>query len=155
MHEFDEYGIASHHSYKMKQLQKVSDKESFAWIEQLREFQKANISPNDYLKRLGTDFVQDRIFAFTPKGDVIDLPVGATVIDFAYAVHSYVGEHANGGRINGKYVALKTPLQNEDIVEIVTNSRSKPTDKWIEQCVTSNALANIRRSIKKQYDAND
>ena len=152
MHEFDEYGIASHHSYKMKQFQKGLGDESFAWVEQLREFQKANISPNDYLKRLGTDIIQDRIFVFTPKGDVIDLPVGATILDFAYAVHSQVGDHASGGRVNDKFVALKTPLQSEDIVEIVTNSKSHPSDKWVEQCVTSLALGHIRRYIKKQHD---
>jgi len=149
MHEFDEYGIASHHSYKMDQFHSGNYQESFAWVAQLRELQKADLSPSDYLKRLSTDFVQDRIFLFTPKGDVIDLPVGATILDFAYAVHTQVGEHASGGRINGKYMALKTPLNNEDIVEIVTNSKAHTTDKWIEQCVTSDALSRIRRYNKK------
>lgn len=151
MHEFDEYGIASHHGYKMDQLHSGNYEESFAWINQLREFQKDDIPPSDYLKMLGTDFVHDRIFVFTPKGDVIDLPAGATVLDFAYAIHSEVGEHASGGRINGKYMALKTPLQNEDIVEIVTNSKARPTDKWLEQCVTTDAQSRIRHYIKKVH----
>lgn len=149
MHEFNEYGVASHHSYKNSLLQKGADKESFAWIQQLREFQNANLSPSDYLKRLKTDFFQDRIFVFTPKGDVIDLPSGATVLDFAYTVHTQIGEHASGGKINGKYVALKTPLSSEDVVEIVTNPKSKPSDKWLEMSITSNAIARIRRFVKR------
>lgn len=152
MHEFNEFGVASHHSYKNSQLQKGTDKESFAWIEQLRQFQDADLTTSDYLKRLRTDFFQDRIFVFTPKGDVIDLPAGATILDFAYAVHTQVGEHASGGKINGKFMALKTPLVSEQIVEIVTSSRAHPSDKWLEMCVTSNALGRIRRYNKKQHE---
>lgn len=152
MHEFDEYGIASHHVYKAQQFGNGDIDESFAWMKQLRELQNADLSPSEYLSRLKTDFIQDRIFVFTPKGDVIDLPIGATIIDFAYAIHSHLGDHASGGRINGKYVALKTELTNEDIVEIVTNSKVHPTDKWLDQCVTSYALSRIRRHIKKQHE---
>jgi len=152
MHEFNEFGVASHHSYKNAHLQKGTDKESFAWIEQLREFQNADLTSSDYLKRLRTDFFQDRIFVFTPKGDVIDLPAQATILDFAYAVHTQVGEHASGGKINGKFMALKTPLVSEQIVEIVTSPRAHPSDKWLEMCITSNALGRIRRFNKKQHD---
>lgn len=152
MHEFNEFGVASHHSYKNSHLQKGTDKESFAWIEQLREFQSAELTSSDYLKRLRTDFFQDRIFAFTPKGDVIDLPAGATILDFAYAVHTQIGSHASGGKINGKFMALKTPLVSEQIVEIITSPRAKPSDKWLEMCITSNALNKIRRQNKKQHD---
>lgn len=152
MHEFDEYGIASHHSYKMGQLQTGNYQESFAWINQLREFQKAEVSPNDYLKRMELDFIHDRLFVFTPKGDVIDLPTGATVLDFAYAIHTSVGEHAIGGRINDKYVGLKSELSNEDIVEIVTSPKAHPTDKWLEQCVTSSALSKIRAYVNRSRE---
>lgn len=148
MHDFNEFGIASHHNYKNSSNGGGAG-ESFAWIQQLRLFQNADVSPSDYLKRLRTDFFQDRIFVFTPKGDVIDLPIGATVLDFAYAVHTQVGEHASGGKINGKYMALKSPLKSEDIVEIVTNPKAHPTDKWLEYCVTSNAIGRIRRYVKK------
>ncbi len=152
MHEFNEYGVASHHNYKNNALQRGIHKETFAWIEQLREFQNAEISPTDYLKRLRTDFFQDRIFVFTPKGDVIDLPFGATILDFAYAVHTQVGEHANGGKINGKYMALKSILHSEDIVEIDTNAKSHPSDKWLEMCITSDAQVRIRRYLKRQRE---
>lgn len=151
MHEYNEYGIASHHSYKSSD-NKGTTKESFAWIEQLRDFQSADISPGDYLKRLRTDFFQDRIFVFTPKGDVIDLPAGATLLDFAYAVHTKIGETASGGTINGKYAALKTPLNNEDIVEIITNGKAHPSEKWLEQAETSNALTRIRRYLRQRRD---
>ena len=148
MHEFNEYGVASHHYYKSGTNAKKDPQESFAWIEQLREFQNADVSPHIYLKRLRTDFFQDRIFVFTPKGDVIDLPVGATILDFAYAVHTEIGSHAAGGKINGKFVALKSVLHSEDIVEITTNSKSRPSDKWLELCVTSTAQGRIRKFLK-------
>lgn len=154
MHEFNEFGVASHHNYK-NSANGGSAGESFAWIQQLRLFQNADISPSDYLKRLRTDFFQDRIFVFTPKGDVIDLPIGATILDFAYAVHTEIGMHASGGKINGKYMALKTPLKSEDIVELVTNPKAHPTDKWLEYCVTSNAISRIRHYIKKTKSVYD
>jgi GTP pyrophosphokinase len=149
MHEFNEYGVASHHSYKNSSLQKGVYKETFAWIEQLREFQNVDLSNSDYLKRLRTDFFQDRIFVYTPKGDVIDLPFGATILDFAYAVHSEIGDHASGGKINGKYMALKSQLHSEDIVEIEKNVKSHPSDKWLEMCITSTAQGRIKRYLKK------
>lgn len=149
MHEFNEFGIASHHSYKNEVLAEKT--ESFAWIEQLRTFQDTDLPPSDYLKRLASDFFQDRIFVFTPKGDVIDLPNGATILDFAYAVHGEIGSHAGGGRINSKFVALKTKLNNEDIVEIITNPKTNPTDKWLDMCITSNAISRIRQYINKHH----
>ena len=152
MHEFNEYGVASHHTYKNPNLQKGSEKESFAWIEQLREFQDYQLKSNDYLKRLRSDFFQDRIFVFTPKGDVIDLPVGATILDFAYAVHTQIGSHANGGKINGKFMALKTVLASEQIVEIVVNPKAHPSDKWLEMCVTDKAQSKIKSYNKKSHN---
>ncbi len=120
MHEFNEYGIASHHSYKNRSLQRGINKETY------------------------------RIYEFTPKGDVIDLPEGSTIIDFAYAVHSEIGSHAIGGKINGKYMALKSTLQSGDIVEIDTSPKAKPSDKWLEMSITSYAQNRIRKSVKKR-----
>jgi GTP pyrophosphokinase len=150
MHEFNEYGLASHHNYKNFSAQKGSAKESFAWIEQLRELQKSDLTTSDYYTQLKTDLFQDRIFVFTPKGDVVDLPAEATILDFAFAVHTKIGEHAGGGRINGKFMALKTPLKSEQIVEIITNSKARPSDKWLEMCITNTALSNIRKSLKRR-----
>lgn len=149
MHEFNEYGVASHHSYKNPMIQQGTEKESFAWIEQLREFQNDELKSSDYLKRLRTDFFQDRIFVFTPKGDVIDLPAGATILDFAYAVHTQIGSHASGGKIDGKFMALKTVLVSEQIVEIVVSPKAHPSDKWLEMCVTEKAQSRIRSYNKK------
>jgi guanosine-3',5'-bis(diphosphate) 3'-pyrophosphohydrolase len=152
MHEFDEYGIASHHAYKNTQLHGDVTNKDFAWIEQLKDLQQADLAPSEYLKRISADFTQDRIFVLTPKGDVIDLPIGATVIDFAFAIHSDIGEHASGGRVNGKYVSLKTVLPSEAIVEIVTSPKTHPSDKWLEHCVTNAAQSKIRRFINKQLE---
>lgn len=149
MHEFNEYGVASHHSYKNIRLQKGVNKETFAWIEQLKDFQGAKVSTSDYLKKLRTDFFNDRIFAFTPKGDVIDLPFGATALDFAYAVHSQIGDRARGAKINGKHVALKTKLHSEDIVEIDVSNKSQPSDKWLEWSVTNTSQSKIKRYLRK------
>jgi RelA/SpoT family (p)ppGpp synthetase len=151
MHEFNEYGLASHHIYKNSQSPTGQEKESFAWIEQLRELQRSDLDTNDYYTSLKTDFFQDRIFVFTPKGDVVDLPNRATILDFAYAVHTEIGEHAGGGRINGKFMALKTQLKNEQIVEIIANSKAHPSDKWLEMCITNTAQNNIRKYIKSKY----
>ena len=154
MHDFAENGIsASHHVYKNVQFgnHEVGD---FAWIKQLEDLQSVELSPNDYLKRIKADFTQDRIFTFTPKGDVIDLPVGATIIDFAYSIHSDIGDHTSGGRINGKYMALKTALPSEAIVEIVTNPKSHPSEKWLDMCVTESAHSKIHRYINKQRENN-
>jgi len=148
MHQFDEYGLASHHNYKHIDTQKGTDKESFAWIEQLRELQNSNLTASEYYSQLKTDFFEDRIFVFTPKGDVVDLPVRASILDFAYAVHTEIGERASGGRINGKFMALKTQLKSEQIVEIVTNKKAHPSDKWLGMCITNNALSNIRKYLK-------
>ena len=153
MHEFNEYGLASHHNYKNSTIQRGSDKESFAWIEQLRELQKSNLASYDYYSSLKTDLFQDRIFVFTPKGDVVDLPVGATILDFAYAVHTKIGDHAGGGRINGKFMALKTQLKSEQIVEIITNPKARPSNKWLNMCITNTALSHIRKYIKIQREA--
>lgn len=149
MHEFNEYGVASHHSYKNANLQKGAYKETFAWIEQLKDFQNAKVSPSDYLKRLRTDFFSDRIFVFTPQGDVIDLPLGATALDFAYAVHSDIGDKARGAKVNGKHVALKTKLFSEDIVEIDVNKKSQPSDKWLEWSTTNTSQSKIKRYLRR------
>lgn len=147
MHDFNELGIASHHSYKQKNTQ--SGSETFHWIDQLRDMQSLELSQSEYLKRLKTDFFQDRIFALTPKGDVIDLPAGATVLDFAFAVHSEIGKHTSGGKINGKFVGIKSVLSSEDIVEIVTDKKAKPSSKWLESCITNQAQSKIRGYLKK------
>ncbi len=95
------------------------------------------------------DFFSHRIFVFTPEGDVVDLPIGASPIDFAYAIHSDIGSHVSGARLNKKLVGLDTKLHNGDIVEIITNKKNSPTQKWLEYAKTSLARRKIRAILSK------
>ncbi|MBI2482395.1 MAG: bifunctional (p)ppGpp synthetase/guanosine-3',5'-bis(diphosphate) 3'-pyrophosphohydrolase [Candidatus Vogelbacteria bacterium] len=151
MHEKAEYGVASHLIYdehgKTKKTRLTDPK--LAWLNKLLEWQKHPHQSEDYLAILKTDFFEDRIFVFTPKGDVIELPVGATPLDFAYAIHSEIGDHANGATVNGKFVALMTPLKTDDIVLIETKKSSKPSVKWLEHVKTGMARKHIKSYIQK------
>jgi RelA/SpoT family (p)ppGpp synthetase len=145
MHYQNEYGIASHGIYKLSQ-ERVLTPQTKSWLTELGSFQ--NFEDRDqYIDNLTTGFFSDRIFVLTPAGDVIDMPQGATVLDFAYLVHSDIGDQAIGGRVDGKYVALKTKLASEQIVDIVTSPRSKPTAHWLDWVVTSHARSKIRRCL--------
>ncbi|NOY35654.1 MAG: bifunctional (p)ppGpp synthetase/guanosine-3',5'-bis(diphosphate) 3'-pyrophosphohydrolase, partial [bacterium] len=126
------------------------------WINQLVEWQKniskqgGNSKSKDFLETLRIDFFKDRVFCFTPMGDVIDLPDGATAIDFAYAIHSDIGDRANGAMVNGKFVSLSTQLTNGDIVEIRTQKNKKPSIEWLKQAKTSLAKKQIRSNLRKE-----
>lgn len=148
MHAYNEYGIASHHLYKLNQYEKVAP-QSAAWLEQLGEFQNQEISSNEYMNELELDFFKDRLFALTPKGDVIDLPHGATVLDFAYSIHSDIGDNSVGGKIDGKFVALKTELESGQIIEIITDKKARPSSKWLEWVVTNHARDKIKRHLSR------
>lgn len=143
MHHTAEYGIASHYAYKNQEG--LNDK-YFHWVQQLKTLE--DVDPKEMLKSLKGDFTHNRIFVFTPEGDVIDLPSNSSVIDFAYAVHSDIGERAYGATINGKHSALKTILQNGDIVKIDTKKTSKPTSKWLDYAKTSLARRKIQKYLR-------
>lgn len=149
MHRIAEYGIASHFMYKEGQKGGMILPKSLAWIEELKEAQKAETDKGQFLKNLKTDFFQDRIFILTPKGDVIDLPKDSTVIDFAFAVHTEIGMAANAARINGKYSSIKTVLHNGEIVEIETTKDSHPTKKWLDWAQTTLARKHIKNYLKE------
>ncbi len=144
MHEFAEYGFAAHQLYK-KQGSANYDKNSLAWIQELKELQENENDQDKLLKQLKTDFFEDRIFVFTPKGDVIDLPEGSSAIDFAYAIHSDIGNKADSAIINGKMSPLKSNLKSGDIVEIKINKKGHPTGKWLAFVKTSIARKHIER----------
>ena len=149
MHIEAEYGIAAHFAYKEKiKLQNKDIKKQYEWIEQLRDTQKKITDTDAFFSSLKLDFFQSRVFAFTPKGDIIDLPKDGTLIDFAYHVHSDIGNHAIGGKVNGKFVSLDTPLQNGDIVEVTTQKNTKPNPKWLEFVKTGLARNHINRYLK-------
>lgn len=150
MHQHAEYGIAAHFSYKEKGSSHIPNKFHQQWIKELEELQTNESDQQTFLDNLKKDFFTDRIFVFTPKGDVIDLPTGASVVDFAYAIHTDLGNKAQGSKINGKYAALKSELHNGDIVEIETNSKAQPSKKWLEFAKTTLARKQIRIATKDQ-----
>jgi len=157
MHQQAEYGIAAHWHYKEMagRPKKISDKgytlpKKFAWIQELVNWQKKIHDHQQYLKSLTIDFFRNRIFVFTPKGDVIDLPEDATPVDFAYHVHSWIGDHCAGAKINGQMSRLDGTLKNGDVVEIITDKNRKgPSRDWLNFVKTSAAKARIKtESIK-------
>ena len=120
------------------------------WVQELARADTKGSASEEYLDTLKTDFFSHRVFVFTPKGDVIDLPIAATPIDFAYAVHSDLGNKMSGARVNGKMVALDTPLRNGDIGEVITRQGARPTRKWHDIAKTSMAKKHIRAALAEQ-----
>ncbi len=133
MHTSAEYGVASHGVYKG-----ATQKQLAPWLEAMAEFSEKDIK---------TDFLSERIFVFTPKGDVVDLPQGASVIDFAYSIHSAIGNKMSGAKVNGQMKSIDTILKGGEIVEVVTNKNSKPNRKWLEYAKTSFAKKYIRGNL--------
>lgn len=122
-----------------------------AWIGQIGEMYTIDKSSGqEFVDDMRADFFQDRIFVFTPGGDVVDLPKGAVPIDFAYAIHSEIGDTMSGAKVNQKLVSLDTALKNGDIVEIVTRKGAKPTNKWLDAAITSLAKRRIRSALERQ-----
>ena len=120
------------------------------WIKQIAEEQKSVPESKEFLDDLKSDFFNYRVFVFTPKGDVIDLPINSSVIDFAYAIHSDVGNHLSGAKVNGKFVSINTKLKNGDIVDVETKPSSHPTTKWLDHAKTSVAQRNIRNAMAEK-----
>jgi GTP diphosphokinase / guanosine-3',5'-bis(diphosphate) 3'-diphosphatase len=158
MHQEAEMGIAAHWHYdqaKGKLFGRGGKKASFApskeldWVKQLIDVQRATDS-NEFVESLRIDFFQDRIFVFSPKGDIFNLPDGATPVDFAYHVHSEVGHKCIGAKVNGKIVNLDKRLENRDIVEILVSKKAHPNRNWLNFVATSQAKQHIRSWLKKQ-----
>ena len=151
MHEEAEYGIAAHLLYKEGHLQSPRERDQrLEWLSRIKAVHASAGKPEEFLSNVKIDFFTERIFVFTPKGDAIELPEGATVLDFAYAIHSDVGDHAQGARVSGKYVALDTKLASGDIVNVETKKTSHPTQKWIELAKTGLARRHIRSYLGKR-----
>jgi GTP pyrophosphokinase len=150
MHEEAEFGIASHLHYKEigKNKSQKEIKKKTSWTKDLLELQKNIEDKEEFLHTLKTDFFQARTFVFTPKGDVVDLPEGATPIDFAFAIHSKIGDKMSHAKINGKMVSIDTILKRGDMVEIVTNKNGHPTSKWLEHVKTNMAKRHIQRYLE-------
>ncbi len=151
MHHFAEYGIAAHWKYKSGASSKEDMDKKLEWISKLIETEDGTRDPDEFMNALKTDIFHDEVFAFTPKGDIIALPQGATVIDFAYAIHSAVGNKMIGAKINGMIVPIDRTVQNGEIVEILTSSNSKgPSRDWLNIVKTSESRSKIRQWFKKE-----
>ena len=149
MHHTAEYGVAAHWKYK-DGIQGKADEEKFAWIRSLLEAQQDTDAP-EFISELKVDMFADEVFVFTPKRDVINLPAGATPIDFAYSIHSQVGNHMTGAKVNGRIVSFDRVLENGDIVEVSTSPSSKgPARDWISLAKSATARTKIRQWFKKE-----
>ena len=148
MHRTAEYGIAAHWKYKEGVNKTTSFDENLTWLRQLLEWQKDVNDPNDFMETLKIDFLADEVYVFTPNGDVINLPEGSTPIDFAYRVHTGVGNTCQGAKINGRIVPLHYHLKNGDIVEIITGSNAEPSLDWLNIVKSSQAKSKIRQYFK-------
>ena len=156
MHHIAEYGVAAHWKYKSGEKSKEEIDKKLEWISRLLETEDETRDPEEFMQALKIDIFRDETFVFTPKGDVMALPQGATVIDFAYAIHSAVGHKMIGAKINGMIVPIDRVLQNGEIVEILTSSASKgPSRDWLKIVATSDAKNRIRQWFKKEKRADN
>lgn len=152
MHRTAEYGVAAHWKYKLGMSGRQKFEENFSWIRQLLESQNVSENPQDIVNTIKTDLVQEEVFVFTPKGTVINLPAGATVVDFAYAIHSAVGNRMVGAKVDGRIVPIDYVVKTGEIVEIITSSQQNkgPSRDWLKFVKTSGARNKIRSWFKKE-----
>ena len=148
MHRHAEEGIAAHWKYKEGRVGDHRDERYFQWMRQLLEVQQEVRDPQEFMRNLKIDLYPEEVYIFTPKGEVKSLPRGATAVDFAYSVHTDVGNQCVGARINGKMVPLRTRLQNGDIVSIITQAGHKPSRDWLTFVATSRARGKIRHVLQ-------
>ena len=151
MHEIAEYGVAAHWKYKESGVTKVNNKQDmqFSWMRKVMELDQDSTDARDFVESVKLDLFNDQVFAFTPNGDVFDLPQNSTPVDFAYRIHTEVGHRTVGALINGRIAQLDTKLKNGDIVEILTSKQFMPKIDWLNFVVTKNASSKIRQWFKK------
>jgi GTP pyrophosphokinase len=150
MHRVAEEGIAAHWKYKEGSLASKTDEKQFAWLRQLLEWQQNLKDPVEFLETVRMDLFPNEVYVFTPKGEVKAFPRGATPIDFAYSIHSEVGEKCMGARINGRMVPLRNQLRNGDVIEIITSPKQHPSKDWLDFVKTPKAKTKIRQWINSQ-----
>ncbi|HYD55605.1 MAG TPA: bifunctional (p)ppGpp synthetase/guanosine-3',5'-bis(diphosphate) 3'-pyrophosphohydrolase [Burkholderiales bacterium] len=154
MHRLAESGVASHWIYK-DDTDKLSDlqKQTHRWLQSLLEIQHQSGDPHEFLEHVKVDLFPDEVYVFTPKGKILSLPRGATAVDFAYAVHTDIGNRCVAAKVNGELVPLRSELRNGDRVEIITASHAKPNPGWLQYVRTGKARSNIRHFLKTmQYE---
>jgi guanosine-3',5'-bis(diphosphate) 3'-pyrophosphohydrolase len=151
MHKISEYGIAAHYKYKEGDFKPDEFDKRIAWIRQLLDWQKELKSPQDYMESLKLDLFEDEVFVFTPKGKVVNLPRKSTVIDFAYAIHTDIGQNCIGAKINSQMVPIETSLENGDIVEIIVSKTPKgPSRDWLNIVKTAKAINKIKQWFSRE-----
>jgi GTP pyrophosphokinase len=150
MHKIAEEGIAAHWKYKEGKIIEEADDKRFTWLRQLLEWQRDLKDDAEFLESVKVDLFPNEVFVFTPKGKVQQLPFGATPVDFAYTIHSDVGTHCMGARVNGKIVPLKYQLRSGDTVEILTSPSQRPSKDWLKFAKTSRAKTKIRQWFKTE-----
>jgi GTP pyrophosphokinase len=152
MHRVAERGIAAHWKYKDKLSGGMADQDAkrFGWLRQLVEWQKDLKDPAEFLEGVKVDLFQEEVYVFTPKGDVRVFPLGSTPVDFAFAIHSELGEHITGARVNGKLEPLRYKLRNGDVVEVVTAQNQQPSKDWLDFVATTGAKSKIRAFLRRE-----
>ena len=150
MHRIAEEGIAAHWRYKEGEDFQVSDIQRFAWLRQLLEWQENLQDPQEFLHSLKDDLFSTELYVFTPKGDLLNFPKGSTIVDFAYRIHTEVGNHCSGARVNGQVVSLKYLLRSGDTVEIISTQQQVPSREWLKWVKTPRAKSKIRNWLKSQ-----
>ncbi|MCD5467272.1 bifunctional (p)ppGpp synthetase/guanosine-3',5'-bis(diphosphate) 3'-pyrophosphohydrolase [Lactobacillus delbrueckii subsp. bulgaricus] len=150
MHKVAEYGVAAHWAYKRGNFQGVDEKEGGALdiSREILELQKDSSDADEFMEAVHSDIFADKVYVFTPKGEVYELPKGSVTLDFAYAIHTQVGDHAIGAKVNDKLVPLDYKLKNGDVVDILTQSNARPSRDWAEMVKTSRAKNKIRRYFR-------
>ncbi|MCZ7686181.1 MAG: bifunctional (p)ppGpp synthetase/guanosine-3',5'-bis(diphosphate) 3'-pyrophosphohydrolase [Sandaracinaceae bacterium] len=154
MHRFAELGVAAHWAYKEQRSGKSVATDKFMLLRQLMDWERDVSDPHQFVQSLKTDLFEDQVYVFTPGGDVVDLPVGSTPLDFAYRVHSSIGHRCRGARVNDHIVPLDTPLQTGDRVEILTHKEPQPSRDWMNPSLgflrTASARAKVRQWFRRQ-----
>jgi guanosine-3',5'-bis(diphosphate) 3'-pyrophosphohydrolase len=150
MHRIAEEGIAAHWLYKERKDQRNGLDQAFVWLRQLLEWQQEMKDPREFMETVKVDLFPDEVYVFTPKGDVKALPEGSTPIDFAYAIHTEVGNHCAGARVNGKLVPLRQTLRQGDIVEVVTSPTQKPSRDWLKTVRSTRARSKVKQWLQKE-----
>ena len=150
MHALADNGVAAHWKYKEGRRTVEKEDHMFLWLRQILELQQDMKDPREFMDTVKEELFQEEVYVFTPRGDVKELPRGGTPIDFAYAVHTQVGNQCVGAKVNGRLVPLKTPLKSGDVVEIITQPSHKPSRDWLKIAKTNKALARIRAVVRQE-----